>query len=404
MIRHLILCCCLAGSASASAPIIENPADPPVRREVTFTEVWRAGTDEGEEFLFGVIGDAVCDPAGNIYLLDAQQQCVFKFTSGGEYLGIVSRKGEGPGEIDRVYSLGMLGRDGIAMLKSFPAEVIVVDTAGVPRPGIHPEPPRFWAESVFSFVTRFENRDGLMVCSGLVSHAMGEVQDQTQYLASLGPEGDVLHCYGSKRGGYDFTRPITVDEIGDHSPIQVWTVGRDGEIYLAPDRDRWLVEVRDAWGGVLRLITRDWAPHLRTDQEKEKVKDGYSFSSNGQLPPISYRIADTDPAISSLGFRNGELWIQSPDQGRDLPEGVAARYDVFDPAGRLQVERSLRIPFDPQTDKLIFLDNGWAVVVQAFRSAHLASSADLQIQEGEKRLDGADLDAEILEVVVYRPD
>ncbi len=253
-------------------------------------------------------------------------------------------------------------------------------------------------------MTRFENRDGLMVCSGLVSHSMGEVQDQTQYLASLDPEGNVLHCYGSKRGGYDFTRPITVDEIGDYSPIQAWTVGRDGEIYLAPDRDRWLVEVRDAWGGVLRIITRDWAPHRRTDQEKEKVKDGYSFSSNGKLPPITYRIADTDPAISSLGFRNGELRVHTPELGRDLPAGVAARYDIFDPEGRLKEERSFRIPYDPEADNLIFLDNSWAVVVKAFRSAHIASNTNLQMQEGENRLDASDQNQEILEVVVYRPD
>ena len=123
-------------TAGASLPVVDNPREAPRVSVVEFEEVWRAGTDESEDFLFGVIRGAVSDAHGNIYLLDTQQQQVFKFSAGGGYLGLVSRKGEGPGEINMVYRIYAPGGGRIALAKGFPAKFVMVDTAGIPLPGI----------------------------------------------------------------------------------------------------------------------------------------------------------------------------------------------------------------------------------------------------------------------------
>ena len=79
----LVLCHFPAAFADGSLPVVENPREAPRTSVVEYEEVWRAGADDSEEFLFGVIRDAVTDEDGNIYLLDSQQQQVFKFSADG---------------------------------------------------------------------------------------------------------------------------------------------------------------------------------------------------------------------------------------------------------------------------------------------------------------------------------
>ncbi len=47
--------------AEDSIPVIENPRETPRVTVVEYEEVWRAGADDSEEFLFGVIRDAASD-------------------------------------------------------------------------------------------------------------------------------------------------------------------------------------------------------------------------------------------------------------------------------------------------------------------------------------------------------
>ncbi len=92
--------------ALAEIPVIDNPLVPPAERTVEMEEVWRIGDNEGEEFIFGVIGGVLSDEAGNFYLLDTQLSEVFKFSSGGQYQKSITQKGEGPGEISLCYFCG----------------------------------------------------------------------------------------------------------------------------------------------------------------------------------------------------------------------------------------------------------------------------------------------------------
>lgn len=142
----------------------------------------------------------------------------------------------------------------------------------------------------------------------------------------------------------------------------------------------------------------------RTDEEKEKAKDNYSFGSNVDLPPISYTMADSDPAIHSLDIRGDELWVTSTQQRRNPPEGVTRAVSVFDLEGRLIEDRHFKVPFNQDEDLLRYLPDGRVVRVKAFYSAHAAASVGTTLQQGEKRAARDDHDEEvILEVSVYRP-
>lgn len=70
------------------------------------------GAVEGpEEFVFGRIVGVATDPAGNVYVLDEQVSNLRAYSSSGDFIKVVAREGDGPGEVRRPMGLN-LGQDG----------------------------------------------------------------------------------------------------------------------------------------------------------------------------------------------------------------------------------------------------------------------------------------------------
>ncbi len=406
----LYLLFCLPAPASGGAPpslTMENPRSAPRTTVVQYEEAWRAGDDPGEEFIFGVIIDAVADRQGNLYLLDLQQQQVFKFSPEGRYLGLVSRRGQGPGEIENVFSMCLPAPDRIGLLQGFPGRLIQVDRDGLPLPGLD-----FTLQSDdnldrahgFFFLLELHCRDGHMVGQGSMMLGNGQVQDNLNFVCSFGPDGKERVRYTQWRDGYDFTRAITVDEEKAFQPLGLWGLGPGGRVFRCISRDRYEIEVLDPDGKRELLIQRAWELHQRTPEEKAAAKNTYSFSSDGTLPHISYRMADTDPAIDQMEIMGDELWVSSPDRQRDLPPGMARQVAVFDLEGHLLEERRFAFPHRPEVDRPLFLPDGRVLLLENFSSAMASHTAGRNVQVGDQKNPGAgEGDSAALRVVLLKP-
>lgn len=388
-------------TAAIAAPLIENPERAPRQTEVLMREVWRVGAGDDDPVM-GPIHRAVTDPAGNVYLLDSQKQEVLKFAVDGRFLGLVARNGQGPGEIDRVYGMEIIDGKRLGLLRGFPPEVIMVGLDGTPLPSLKPGAPAIGGDGTFAMLSSLAFRDGFLVATGQVSRYDGQAQFHTHYVASLAQDGAIRHCYGTHERELDFSRAITVDELAEWSPWQRWALGSGGEVYFVPDRDRWLIEVRDPDGNLLRTIARPGKPHRRNAAEKEAAKDNYSFSSQAKLPPISYRIADTDPAIGGLGYNGRELHVYT---GRGGPEVPGTRtFDVLDPEGRLLETRTVRVPGCGPDDGLLLLSDGRALCVKNLEAAMAAWTAGMQVQVGDKIREKGEAEGADLEIIMFTPD
>lgn len=77
--------------------------------------VLRLGSEEEGPDLFGVIGDAQLDDAGNIFVLDAIDQEVRIFDAVGMHLGLFGGSGEGPMELPDATRLAVLGDGRVAV-------------------------------------------------------------------------------------------------------------------------------------------------------------------------------------------------------------------------------------------------------------------------------------------------
>ena len=405
-LSFLLLAASLQATAAPGLPhVVDNPRQAPHQTLVRYEDVWRAGADSDEEFILGVIGGAVCDDLGNIYLLDTQQQQVFKFGADGSYKGVVVRRGSGPGEIENVYVLCAPGRGRLGCLQAFPPRLVLVDTMGTPLPGVTFSRDRDDANGPGIFyLYSLEIGSDHMVGQGAVMLGDGQDQDNLNFISSFASDGQEKVRYAQWRSGNDFTRAITVDEEALYQPHSYWSLDRKGRLYRLTSREEYEIEVLDPAGNTRLLIHRDREIHRRSKDDKEHAKKLFSFASNSTLPDISYHMADTDPAIASLQVLGNELWVTSPQQKRDLPEGVASKASVFDLEGHLLEERSLAFPMDPDRDLVLPLSDGRLVLVLNHHSALLASRTGMDIQRGdEKEGPGVEDEGGDLEVLLLKP-
>jgi len=384
--------------AVAEVPTTANPREAPLHRTLAVQESWRAGGDDAEEFIFGTVLTATTDAAGNIYLLDSQTQTVHAFGPEGDYRGQTARQGEGPGEINMVFHLGMWDDEHLGCLQVFPARLITVATDGTPGDVVDLK--RSGASGGTAFITAntFAHRDEGLVCQGSLHDYDGQVSNETAYLASFHPDGRERHRFFSQPTGYDFSSRITVDEEKDYIPWRRWAMGPGGQVFVAPDRDAYLIEVRDLDGRLLRRITRDVAPRIRTSEQKERAKKDYTFSSDGDIPDIRYRISDTEPPLHGLAWRDGLLWVRT---ARGWDDDFPA-FDIYDATGRLVEERRYDVPLDREQDNLIVLPGGHLVRIANLHAAQMAAAANLQIVQGDENMtSGGEDDDAVLEVIVY---
>ena len=117
--------------------------------------------------------------------------------------------------------------------------------------------------------------------------------------------------------------------------MDTWAAGGDGVVVTAPERDRWVINVRGLDGEIVRVLQRDFTTRKRNDEDRAELTDGMVIIINGQRQEIESKTLEHDPAIMGLDVAaDGRLFVTSCfDQRKLLQDGVAARYDVISPGG-----------------------------------------------------------------------
>lgn len=383
---------------------IANPHQAPAQRVISMEEVWRIGDDADEPYVLGVIQKVISDEQGNFYFLDTQLAEVFKFSPDGQYLKSVSRKGEGPGELSRSHFFGFWDENTVACFNNFPHKFVRFDLDGLPFEALTPVAGKAHEGDGRMAMSEFERRDGFLVARGTFFLYEEGKQTQKSFLMGFDDNAEETFCYGKYPTGYDFNHPITVDEKADFIPIRRWTLGRNGELYIASQRTKYLIDVYDAEGKLLRKITREWPLRKRTDEEKEDVKNGYIFGVNGRdMPEISYKIDDYPQTILALKWIDDQLWVVTSDGAEKGKKQNSFEVDVFDGEGHLLEARSYEISYDQDNDRIHWLDHGRAIIVKNFASAKKASrSSNVKVQRGDGQQETAPDGDCTLEVILYQ--
>jgi len=87
--------------------LVKNPKEP-IYQEAVFSleeELLIGEAESKDEFMFSQVIDMDVDYEGRIYILDSREAHIKVFDKKGEYLAIIGRKGQGPGEMQMPKSI-----------------------------------------------------------------------------------------------------------------------------------------------------------------------------------------------------------------------------------------------------------------------------------------------------------
>lgn len=385
--------------APGEAPAVHSPASPSRGREtLRLRELWRTGAED-DDVLIGTVQQVLADEQGRIYLLDRQLSQVHVFSPEGEFLRSLSREGEGPGESRQPADLYWTADGDLGLVQGFPARVVRIDREGQPRESL-PLGQSDPSAGGFRFAHGALSRAGAFAFSGgEMKMAEGGVTP-VNFLSLCNPDGSERARLLEKTGE-DIMRTrrwVEKDEYFVHGGR--WTIGYDGRIYAAPERDRYAISVFGPGGTPERRITRDFEQRRRTAEEREASHGNIRIVAGGQRVEIEEQIDDFEPCIAHLEARpDGELWVIHSRSATDLPPGVMQIYDAFDSAGAFVREVAVACDGDAREDRLFLLGADRAVLIKGYQGALRISMGTGGDEEGGEEPPAEE--GEPLEVICY---
>jgi hypothetical protein len=361
---------------AATPPNIHSTEPRRADRTVTLEEIWRVGGEDDPDHLFGVMIDARCDADGNVYLLDQQLATVTVIGPGGEDVATLGGEGDGPGEC-RMPQTMMLFDDGtVGLGQRFPGRFVRVDLQNDPQPSVDLGGPDASREG-YTMLLSARNRGGTILVTSLHQVPREGGQTRDSFLWRLGTDGSILAEYATASTFLDFRKAHFVETEMVAPFVTAHTVGPGGRVYFTPERDAYRIAVHAPDGTPLHTITRAFE-NPRRDQQTLDRMDALFAEQDRALPfDITWEVSPVDPAIDELHVTaGGDLLVHHARSMRDLPDGVFARYDVFDASGHWRERLDVRCEASPDHDGLIWLDDGRVLLVRGLQLARLTASGN----------------------------
>jgi hypothetical protein len=296
--------------------VVKNPKEPVYTDDVFTLEeemVWGQKTDSPDHF-FASIRALQVDEDGNIYVLDFQDCQIKIFDKEGKFVQAVSRKGQGPGEIQLPLTMEITGGDSLVLydmakkcfsLFSLSGEFIRQKSA---------------AEYLYLIRVRPDHAGRFIVETPV------RTPEKTEYqILLLDSDFELINEVVSieeKR-----TPSGTIDML---SPQVHYVVNREGHILFGYTKN-YELQLLDQKGRLLKKIIKDYDPLPVTREVKERMieerfeelgglPERYKAEFPNHYPPFRYFILDSEERIFVRTYEKSE-------DGDYI-------FDIFDPEGR----------------------------------------------------------------------
>jgi hypothetical protein len=390
----------LAGAAGAGEETMQdgvlhvhNGAEPANgTRDVQLEEMWRVGGEDGEDF-FGLITQLAVADDGTIYLLDTRLAEVPVYSRDGERIDTLSREGDGPGETRFPTHLFFMPDGSLGLTQTFPGKIVKVGLDNAPMGDV-----QFGDVTEGGFLRLLDcatQGDRLVISGEKIQQNPPTGQVRTSFAAAYGTDGTEQVVYESYERTLDFTKFHWAEDEIQQVDFRKMTVGPDGRVYVAGERNSYTIRVYLPDGTLERVITRDYEHRPRTQEEIDRIESTLE-TQLAQLPGATWDISKTEADIATVKMGpDGNLWVECSWGGVEQPEGVFYTWDVFSTDGHFLEQVSAHCAGDGEEDLMLWTKDA-AIQVTGFRSA-------LQSLQGGGGAAAEDEDEEAapMEVVYY---
>lgn len=315
---------CLAAACGNGGPGPSDGEAPADTLEVAVVDT--VGVMMGDSaYVFGNITDASLSDDGMLYVLDGLRCRLGIYSSEGEHIEFVGRKGSGPGEYQYPRSFALMDDGSIA----------VCDWGGISVTHLTPQ---FEVDTVLTGYRHIApDRIAPMPDGGYVGMSLTHrVEDGgpagENFVARFGrsEEPEVVYCSYPMR----FTQAPDGD-LNVHTAALTWDTGPDGSVWTAAVSDSiWAFTGYTASGDTITTVSRPWEKAEKTEEELAEGYEHESLSTSTEsgnevrrdrryqgIP--RFHNAITDIAVDG----QGRIWVASGHT--EVPT-----FDVYDPRGQ----------------------------------------------------------------------
>jgi hypothetical protein len=306
---------------------VHNPATPlHPEKTVTFEEEFTfSDKDETGEIRLYKPGRYVVDAEGHVYIVDESDMSIKVFNAEGRSLRIIGRKGSGPGEFGQISDLALLP-DGRILVTDF--ETRRTSFFG---PG---------GEFLSSFQwKKFFGQVHLAADSSYTVEETVTTEDTRDlWVKSIDFEGEEIVAFGKfkypefkmlRQGSTTFATSIP------YSPRSVFIGDELRQLLYHCLNDKYLIEVYDGEGKLVRKIDRPYQPPPVTSEDIEEFMGRFKDRPDS---PFARLIKEMElPKVKTVTDRMivdsaGNLWVKTNEERKEAEKTFTA-FDVFDPKG-----------------------------------------------------------------------
>ncbi|MBU8871130.1 MAG: hypothetical protein KOO60_09750 [Gemmatimonadales bacterium] len=355
-----------------------------------FSESWRVGGDDGEDF-FGMISKVVIGDEGTIYLLDTRLSEIPVYSPDGERLTTLSREGEGPGETTTPSNLLFMPDGTLGIVQVFPGKITKIQVDGTPAGIIKVGGSDPTSGGFLQVYDCMRSGNDLVISGESITQAQTS-QTRTNFLGVFDLEGNQKMRLLETPRTLDFTNAKFDETVNFAVDFRKFAIGPDGRTYVAAFRDQYALKVFLPDGALDRIIERKFESVQRTDAEYNDMKS--AMENQIQVPfPIEITVSRSKPDVTSVEIGpDGNLWVKTSRSGIDQPDGILMTYDIFDLDGHFISQVAAKCDGDGENDNLIWTPEGDAILVTGYLEA-------IQSLMGGAGGEVEDQDAEPMEVI-----
>jgi hypothetical protein len=324
--------------------VVSNPKSPLYGENAVLLEeeLVFGGPDADEQAILGRPFSIVVDNDGNIFILDLKAFHIKKFDARGKYIMSISRKGQGPGELQGPFSIQMT-----------PEKEIVAHCLASNRLIYFTQEGDYLRETLLAKIPRaiiIMDSRGDLIC-----HGPEPGEKFMDVLTKHGPNQERLFQIAA-------IEAISTEEYFLFTRSIIFNVKRDDYIVWAVT-DKYEIMITDPQGRLVKKISRDFVQVPASESEKQEM-----VKKHGPLRP-GVKIPDVYPPLQ-LDYPTfdeaGRMFIKTYERPTD---GTSVYFDAFDPTGRyiahIPLKQVRRVPLVWKGDKLYTIEedeSGFQVV------------------------------------------
>ncbi len=309
--------------------VVNNPEEPFYGNlELVLEQDLSIGNEEDDNYLFYRAYGMNVDSQGNIYVMDAGNFRIQKFDSSGEYLQTIGKKGQGPGEFERIQSFYIDGENNLYVSSGMKIQIFNERGEFIKSIPLTFQINDFWISP-----------DDFIYCL-VYSFAEGESSRRVVKVDMKGKEIEEIDRFGSLK--------IVTRRSGGQTAAFILSHNYNHSMHLVPFRFKGLIYTYSAEYslshlnsmGELDCIIRKNEPYQSiTKREKDKIiqdaKD--SMSDRGQTWPDEVieeacQFPEHRPFFSGLAVDDqGRIYVRRVRSVLDEEE--THKFDIFSADG-----------------------------------------------------------------------